>query len=391
MNSTTRHHARAGALASAGIALALTLSACASGGGSTTTADPANSAASDEGLQHAQEQVETYTQVTEGFVPSEPIPGVDSLAGGKVIYIPAAGQIPFFTTSFTALQNAFDVVGVDVELCDAQANPSLAASCLTQAITGNAIGVVFDALPSQIAQEAFTEVAAAGIPIVMGNVPTPEGSPATVRTVGPDTVAVTALAADTIIAASDGTAQALGVQVIDSDTTKSWMQDGAAAEFATYCPDCEFTVIDTKTADLQNAPSKVSAALLADPGIDYLLPQLSPEITPTVQGATDAGRADLPASSTATTLGDLQQIESGSNLKYSVGWDVVRTGWLEADMLMRLKLGVDVDASQYVVPSRIFSADNIGDLELTQEGWDSSDWFGGSDYQDALTALWTGK
>jgi hypothetical protein len=55
---------------------------------------------------------------------------------------------------------------------------------------------------------------------------------------------------------------------------------------------------------------------------------------------------------------------------------------------MRLVLGDAVDPAQYEVPVRLFTEANVGDLQLTQAGWDSSDWFGGPGYQETLAALW---
>ncbi len=373
-------------LAAAGIALATVLAGCSgtTGGGTTSSA-----AADTSGVDHANAQLAKYSKVIDGFVPSEPLTNASSLSGKTVVYIPAVAAIPFFATSYTALKAAFKVVGVDVQICDAQASPSPTAACLQQAINTHAAGVIMDALPPVIAQEAYDAVVKAGIPVILGNIPVPSGSPATVQTVGPDMNLATGLAADAIISASKGTAKVLAVRVIDSPVTSGWMDNGATPEFTTNCPGCKVTIIDTKTTDLQSLPSKVSAGLLANADVNYLFPQLSPEVTPTVQGATDAGKGTLTASSTATTLGDLQQVKAGPNLTTSVGWDVVRTGWLEADLLMRLIVGQKVDASSYVITPRVFTKANVGSLDLSQAGWDSSSWFGGTDYQKTLTGLWT--
>lgn len=373
-------------IAVAGIALAALLVGCSP---STPSGGSSSGAADSSGVDHAKAQLATYSKLGDGFVPSEPLTNASSLSGKTIVYIPAVAAIPFFATSYTALKAAFKVVGADVQICDAQASPAPTAACLQQAINIKAAGVIMDALPPVIAQEAYDAVVKAGIPVVLGNIPVPQGSPATVQTVGPDMNLTTALAADAIIAASKGTANVLAVRVIDSPVTSGWMDNGATPEFTKYCPGCKVTIIDTKTTDLQNLPSKVSAGLLANADASYLFPQLSPEITPTVQGATDAGKGTLTAASTATTLGDLQQLKAGPNLTTSVGWDVVRTGWIEADLLMRLIVGQKVDASKYVIPSRVFTKANTGDFELTQDAWDSSAWFGGTDYQKTLTGLWT--
>lgn len=375
-------------VAIAGIALASLLAGCTStpqAGGASTSAGAGDSS----GVDHATAQLAKYSKLTEGFVPTESLTNAASLSGKTIVYIPAVAAIPFFATSYTALKAAFKVVGANVQICDAQASPSPTAACLQQAINIKAAGVIMDALPPVIAQEAYDAVVKAGIPVVLGNIPVPQGSPATVQTVGPDMNLTLSLAADGIIAASKGKADVLAVRVIDSPVTSGWMDNGATPEFTKYCPSCKVTTIDTKTTDLQGLPSKVSAGLLANANADYLFPELSPEVTPTVQGATDAGKGNLVAVSTATTLGDLQQVKAGPNLTTSVGWDVVRTGWIEADLLMRLIVGQKVDASKYIIPSRVFTKSNSSGFELTQSAWDSSSWFGGTGYPTKLTALWT--
>lgn len=371
------------AAAAAGVALVLLLGGCTAPADTPTDGGDADTS----GLAHAQEQLDTYSEVVEGFLPSEPLTDGASLEGKTIFYIPAVAQIPFFATAYTALVDAFSNTGVNVQICDAQANPATMAACLDQALNTGAAGVIIDAVPPQIAQESYDAVVNAGIPVVLGNIPVPEGSPDTVKRVGPDTAAATALAADALIVASEGAAQVLAVRVIDSPTTQGWFDEGAGAEFAEFCPDCTVTIVDTKTADLQNAPAKVSAGLLADPSIEYLLPQLSPEILPTIAGATDAGRPELEAASTATTLGDLQLVSEGPNLIASVGWDIVRTSWVAADLLSRLMVGQAV-TEDYTVPLRVFTTENVADLDLSDEGWATSAWFGGTDYQDTLIGLW---
>lgn len=369
-------------LAAVGLAVAVVLAGC-----STPTDTETETPADDTGLQYAQEQLDKYSGIVEGFLPTEPLGDSASLAGKSIVYIPAVAQIPFFATSYSALQKAFEVVGVTVQICDAKATPGQAAGCLDQALTTGAAGVILDALPPVIAQESFDAVVAAGVPVVLGNIPIPEGSPATVQRAGPDTALATALAADAIIVRSGGSANVVTVTVTDSPVTQAWMENGANAEFAEYCPDCTVSNVDTKTAEIPELPAKVSAAVLANPDVDFLLPSLSPVVVPTIQGGTDAGKT-LPAASTATTSGDLQAL-SEEGLFTSVGWDIVRTQWITADLMMRLILGHEVDGSEYVVPVRVFTPENITDFDISQEGWDSSNWFGGSDYQDTLAALWT--
>ncbi|WP_411720266.1 hypothetical protein [Mycetocola sp.] len=62
--------------------------------------------------------------------------------------------------------------------------------------------------------------------------------------------------------------------------------------------------------------------------------------------------------------------------------------WLAVDLAARSLLGISFDAAKYTVEPRVFTADNIADLDVSQAGWESSDWFGGPEYQAELSKLW---
>ena len=377
------------------VAVALTLTACSSGGASSGGTSPATSSSAgsggstDPGVAYAQKQVDDHTAVnTSGFLPTTPIPGLSKLKGKTVVYIPAVAQIPIFQTGFKAYVNALKAVGVTAKLCDGQSNPSAVAACLQQAINTNAGGVIMDSLPPIIAQQAYDAVLKAKIPVLLVTTSRPANSPDSVQLGGPDIPAATAIAADAAIAATKGKGNILAVRVIDSPSTVEWMNDGGLKEFTAHCPGCKVKVIETKSADLQNLPSKVSSALLATSDTNYLLPQFSAEVDGTFKGAADASRTELKGVNTVTTTGDLQKIKAGQGLQYSVGWDTVRESWVNTDLLLRLMTGQKVDGAQYTVPVRVFDKSNVGSLDLTQNGWDTSNWYGGTGYQDSLKALW---
>lgn len=373
------------ALGSAGIAVALFVTGCGPSTGGANGASGSGNGAS--GLDHAKQQIAKYSQAIDGYVPTEKLSAPAALAGKKVMYIPAVAAIPFFSTSWKAVKEAFAAVGVQAEICDSQANPATTAACLDQARNEADAGVIMDAIPPALAQQSFDKLASAGIPVVLGNIPVPAHAPANVVSVGPDTTLAVRLAADAIIAKSGGKAKVVAVEDTDSPVTVAWYENGVK-EFADHCPGCQVTTVRTKTADMQSLPSKVSAAILSHPGTDYLLPELSPIAQATIQGAADAGQATVPTASTATTFGDLQQVAAGKSLFTSVGWDVVRTSWYEADVLNRLILKQTVDATRYVSPVRVFDASNVTSLDISQNGWDDSNWFGGNAYEKTFRDLW---
>ncbi|GAA2216279.1 hypothetical protein GCM10009850_117480 [Nonomuraea monospora] len=370
------------ALASTGIAVALIVAGC--GSSDTGAAEAAGDTA---GVTHAEQQIAKYSQVIDGYVPTEKLSDPAALKGKKVMYIPAVASVPFFVTSWKALKAAFTAAGVQADICDAEANPATMSACLDQATNGGYSGIVVDSISPAIAQQSYQKALNAGIPVVLGTLPLPEGSPSTVVTVGPEPKLPVQLAADAIIAGSKGKANVVGVEITDSDSTKS-RYEGGMEEFKTYCPGCQVTTVETKSADMQQLPSKVSAAILAHPGVNYLMPEFSNVADATTQGAIDAGMGHIPASTAATTLSDLQNLAAKKSLFATVGWDVVRTSWNEADVLLRLMIGQKVDATKYLSPVRVFNAGNVGSLDVSQAGWDNSSWFGGDDYQAEYRALW---
>jgi ABC-type sugar transport system substrate-binding protein len=374
-------------LAAVGLVSSLLVTGCSSTSDSSD-APAGGDDASGAGLDQANEELAKYRDVVDGYVPTEKLSDPSALAGKKVMYIPAVAAIPFFVTSWNALQEALSAAGVEGQICDGHADPALMSACLDQAVNEGVDGIIIDALSPQIAQQSYDAVVDAGIPVVLGNLPRPEGSPDSVQSVDAGTTLAVQLAADSIIAAAGGEGSVVGVRNTDSPVTQGWYDEGIK-EFETAAPDMDVVTVDSKTAEQANLPSKVSAAILANPGVKYTLGSVPSSFAEAAyQGAKDAGRPEVLSTTAAATLGDLQKLESGEGYVSAVGWDLVRINWYEADILFRLIVGDAVDTTAYVTPVRVFDEDNVGDLDLSDEGWLSSDWFGGDSYKGEFVSLW---
>lgn len=372
-----------------GIALAIALAGCSAG--NTPTSSTSNSTDSSAGVAAAKASVAKYSQEnTEFTAPGDPITGVSALNGKKVMYIPANGVVPYFGVSFKGVHDALESVGVTASVCDAKANPSDAASCLNQAVSQGYAGVIIDSLPPVIAQQAFNAVQDAGIPILLLSQSIPDGSKATVQATGADYVQLTALAADVIIADSNGSAKILGVGVNDSPITIDWMKKGAEPEVAKNCAQCTINTIYTKTTDLQQLPSLVSAALLKNPAINYILPEFGAVLDGSIQGAQNASRTDTKIVSTTGGLENLQRVAKGSEVA-DVGFDLIAQGWFASDTLIRQMLKLPVDTTKTVITPRIFTKATVNGMDISQAGWENSSWYGGTGYQTKLKALWGAK
>jgi ribose transport system substrate-binding protein len=379
------HRTRAGAVLAAAAVLVAMLSGCSSSptGSTSGTSDTKGPAAA------AQATVDEFTGAYgKPDLPTEPIKNIASLKGRTVIYIPALAVIPIFATAFDAYKDAFSRVGVKAVLCDAKSDPAATSACFQQAIDTKAAGVILESLPPAFAQEAYKATIAAGIPVLLADTTRPADAPNIVQFGGPNLSQVTSVAADAIIASSGGKAHVLTIGSLDSDAPITWMK-AATDEFAKKCPDCKVTKLTLKTSDVQNLASQVSAALLADPSIDYMLPQFGSYVQPAIQGGTNAGRQGLKLVSTTTTLGDLSIMKTNSDFVGSVSWDIVLNAWMNSDLLMRLAVGQKVDASKYVQPIKVFTPKNSAGFTLTPAAWANSSWYGGDGFKQQLVDLWS--
>jgi ribose transport system substrate-binding protein len=380
----TIHHHRAGRSALLGLLLALTLlivSACGSGDSTTGSSD-----SDDAGLARAEAAVAQARTATDDFVSPAPVPGVDALKGSTVMYVPIVATVPYFETFGNALESTLDRAGLKFQECDAKANPSDASACLDQAVRKKVTAVVMDQVPPALAQQAIAGLEKAGIPLVLLGEPLPKDAGPLVRSITADQAETLALAANSIIADASSTPHVLLVRIIDSPVSIAQM-DGATKAFAANCPDCVVSEVETKTADLQNLPTVVSAALLKDPAISYLLPQFDVDVQAALQGARQTNRT-VRAASTVAELGGLQRIAADQGQFADVGWDLVRESWLATDLVLRLVTGTDVAETAYTVPLRVFDETNIDDLTLTAQDWENGTWYGDPGYQSAFTQAW---
>jgi ribose transport system substrate-binding protein len=374
----------------AAVAIALTLAGCTGGGASPGGSSASSSGGGGAGVAAAKAVVDKYSKVDTTFTaPGDPIKDVSSLSGKQVMYIPANGVVPYFAVSYNGIKSALSSVGVKTTECDAKANPSDTASCLNQAVSEKDAAVVIDSLPPVIAQQAFEAVENAGIPVLLLSQSVPDGSKSTVQATGQSYVQLLQIAADVITADSNGKATTLGVGVNDSPITVAWLTQGAAPEFKKNCPGCAFSTVYTKTTDLQQLPSLVSAALLKSPSTNYLLPEFGAVLDGSIQGAQNASRTDVKVVSTTGGLDDMQRLKAGTELA-DVGFDLTAQGWYASDTLIRLmlKLPVDTAKSAAVFVPRVFTKASVQSLDISSAGQANSSWYGGTGYQDKLKALW---
>jgi ribose transport system substrate-binding protein len=362
-------------------------SATASAPASASAVASATSPAAD-GLALAQQTVAKLEATTSTYpVPTASVPGVSKLAGKTVYYVPIIEDAPTFAVAAGAMKQALAKAGLKLQVCNGEATPSVVASCVQLATTAGAAGIVLDAIPYGMAFSALNAAAAKGIPILVADqVPDPASTPNT------DHVAYLPGAQDQAsqiawwtIADSGGKANGIIAEEIDNPSSIA----AVTASLAVYkkdCPGCTMTVkkISATTTNLE--ASAASADLLADPSATYFYTEFEDSLQPTVQGIQQSGKSGISLSVAAGTVDGLGLLKSGPLVKAVVVVDEVYEGWALTDEILRM--ATETAPVTETIPTRLFTTQNIGTIQVTTAAQASGAWFGDDSFESAFATLW---
>ena len=159
------------------------------------------------------------------------------------------------------------------------------------------------------------------------------------------------------------------------------------AQLATDCPDCTVTTIDITTATQNQLEGELNTKLLQDPNIQYVAPQFA-QYLPIVIPTTRASGSQAQIGTTAATLGALQAVANG-DVAAASGQSAPFGAWAFIDSALRLANGQDI--YPYVLPTRLFTAENIGDVDVSEGAEASGEWFGPDSFKDDFQSLWNVK
>jgi ribose transport system substrate-binding protein len=378
----------------AAVTAAAVLAACSSSGSSSTTssAPAASSAASatggsSAGVSKAQQMVTQFEATTTSYpVPTASISGLSSLKGKTVYYIPLVQFIPGFVVTAATMKTALAKVGVNLQVCNGNGVPSTVASCVQQATGAGAAGIITDALPYGMAENAFNAAKAKGIPIIIADQIPPSGTTNTdALTYVPGVVNQPSQVAWWMIADSNGKANAILAQESDSPSSIAYVQDSLSI-YKQYCPGCTITVKDITATTNSQLASDTSSNLLTNPSATYYYTEFEDSLDPTVQGIQQSNKTDIALSVAGGTVDGLGRLKSSSMVKAVVVVDQAYAGWALSDEILRMATKAAPVTETF--PSRLFTAQNIGTIQVTTADQASGAWFGNSSYQSAFAQLW---
>jgi ribose transport system substrate-binding protein len=377
------------------IAASAALAACSSSSGSTSGSPPATSSSSSTGsaasagVAKAQQMVTQLESTTSAYpVPTASVSGVSRLKGRTVYYVPLVAAIPGFVVTAQTMKVALARAGLKLQVCDGQGTPSTIASCVSQAAGAGAAGIILDAIPYGMAQNALDGAKSKGVPIIVADQYAPSG------TANTNQVAYVQGVVDQpsqiawwLIADSKGKANAIIGEEGDSPSSMAYVQN-ALPIFKQYCPGCNI-VVKQITATMTNTQlqAAVSSNIQSDPDVQYYYTEFEDSLQPTMSGIQQSGKSSSVGLAVAGgSVNGLGLLKGGQVVRAVVCVDQAYAGWALTDEILRMATKSGPAAETF--PSRLFTSQNVGSIQVTAAAQASGVWFGDDSYQGQFAKLW---
>ena len=340
------------------------------------------------GVTQARQQVAKLSAPTTGYpVPTASVTGVSKFSGRTVYYIPLVQEIPGFVVTAQTMKTALAKAGLSLQVCNGGGQPSTIAACVQQAAGANAAGIVLDAIPYGLAQNALNAAKAKGVPIIIADQIPPAGTTNTNQvTYVPGVINQPSQIAWWLIADSKGKGNAIIAEEGDSPSSKQYVTDSLAI-YKKYCPGCKITVKMITAVTNSMVASAASSDILSTPGVKYFYTEFEDTLQPTVQGLQQSGKSATVAVAVAGgSAGGLGMLKGNSPVKAVVTVDQAYAGWALTDETLRLMTKSGPVTETF--PSRLFTRSNINSIPVTTAAQASGQWFGNTSYQGAFAKLW---
>jgi ribose transport system substrate-binding protein len=321
-------------------------------------------------------------------VPAAPVPGVSALKGKTVYYVPLVQQIPGFVLTAASLKTALATVGVKLQVCNGEAQPSAVAACIGQATGAGAAGIILDSIPQGMAANAISSATTKGVPVIVSDqlppTPTAKSTDQIDYALGapyqPNDIAYWT------IADSKGAANLIIAEEADSPSSIQYIVNSQAI-YAKNCPSCKVVVKQISQSDAAQWASATSSFLLASPNANYYYTEFEDSLQAAIQGIQTSNRTSINLAVAGGSTDGLGLLAKGSGpVKAVVAVDQTYSGWALADQVLRMATKTAPVSVLY--PTRLFTAQNIGSIKVTPAAEASGAWFGSTAYQTAFQKDW---
>jgi ribose transport system substrate-binding protein len=319
-------------------------------------------------------------------VPTTSVSGVSKFKGRTVYYIPLVQQIPGFVVTAQTMKQALTKAGLSLQVCDGQGQPSAIAACAQQAVGAKAAGIITDAIPYGMAQNAFNAAKAKGVPIIIADqYPLAGITNSNLVSYVPGVVDQPSQIAWWTIADSKGKASVIIAEEADSPSSVQYVTNSLQI-YQKYCPGCTITIKKITASTTSLLASATSSNILAAPGVTYYYTEFEDSLQPTVQGIQQSGKSGISLSVAGGSVNGLGLLKGNSVVKAVVAVDQAYAGWALTDEILRMMTKSGPVAETF--PSRLFTKQNIGSVQVTPAAQASGQWFGNTSFESDFARLW---
>jgi ribose transport system substrate-binding protein len=340
------------------------------------------------GVAYARHQLTKYSGLVNHYkAPGPKLKSVkQKLKGTTVWYIPVFLQAPAFTADAAALVKPLGLAGAKVHVCDANANPTQGATCLNQAVSAHASGIITDAINFSFASQAYQAAIKAGIPIVATQNDDSQGFPKTsdLVTVSTGLPHTAALGADWIIVHSNGKANVL--YAADNSDDGTIEAHSVENEFKHHCPGCHLTIDTFSDLTVDQLTSTVPTALTANPNISYVYAAYdAPSGALALQGANTVASGRFTFVAFTGQPPGMERVAAGQQAVDPAN-DQNDAMWNTTDALFRIVAGAK--PVHYTTTVRVFTKANLPVNPGSAAAYADGSWFGDNSYQVMYRKLW---
>ena len=369
------------------IAASVVLAGC--GGSSSSSSSGSGGAGTvPSGVATAQKNVASLSATTPSYpVPTASVSGVSKFKGRTVYYIPLVQQIPGFVVTAQTMKQALAKAGLSLQVCNGEGQPSAIAACVQQAVGAKAAGIITDAIPYGMANNALNAAKAKGIPIVVADQIPPPGTASNNQvSYVPGVVNQPTQVAWWLIASSKGKANAILAEEADSPSSMAYMTNSLAV-YKKYCPGCQITVKKITASTNSLLASATSSNILAAPSATYYYTEFEDSLQPTISGIQQSGRSSgMSLAVAGGSVDGLGLLKGNSVVKAVVVVDQAYAGWALTDEVLRMMTKTGPATETF--PSRLFTKQNIASIQVTPAAQASGQWFGNSSFESDFAKLW---
>jgi len=357
---------------------------------SNQRASSGDSSTSEAGVAQAEKDVAAWSQPLTEY-PAEPaLSQPVDLNGKTVMVVPLGDNIPVLHGMAVGIEEAMKEVGASTKLCDGKFNPTAVAGCLKQAGDEKVDAVMTLFVDYEMAGTAFEALAKQGVPTIIAGV-APSGGRESDDTLAfydntPRVADLYDAMSKAALAEAGTETNALWLRLTDSTTTRE-ASDSGVETFKDLCPTCGIATADFTTANLDKLASAVSAALVQNPDTNMVIVPVDSFVPPALQGIRSAGFGNkVKIVSSSSDVAGLQRVKDGQQVA-DLGTPVVYEGWKVANALMQHLAGDEVRKGDVLV-TRNINADNIGEMEISQDAYFTMDWFGNDSFKQMFLEAW---